>query len=193
MRFTYKRATLQLMTLDDDEALYNIVETHPKIWTYLIAKMNQPSDMSNYISSALSDYERGAALPFTVIDQATQSIVGSTRLYNLSKEQRTVELGHTWYHPKVQRTSINTECKLMLLHYAFETLEVIRVQIKTDLRNSTAQKAIERLGATKEGILRNERQLPNGYIRDAVVYSLLDREWPDVKRRLEKKLEKKHS
>ncbi|EOQ15991.1 hypothetical protein KQ3_04905 [Bacillus cereus B5-2] len=94
----------------------------------------------------------------------------------------------TWYHPSVHRTSINTECKYMLLQYAFEELHMLRVQIKTDLRNEKAQRAIERLGAVKEGVLRNERQLPNGYIRDAVVYSIIASEWPVIKEQLLQKL-----
>ncbi|WP_191664253.1 GNAT family N-acetyltransferase, partial [Bacillus pseudomycoides] len=91
--------------------------------------------------------------------------------------------------PSVQRTSINTECKYMLLQYAFEELQMLRVQIKTDLRNEKAQRAIERLGAVKEGILRNERRLPSGYIRDAVVYSIIASEWPIVKDRLLHKMD----
>ncbi len=123
-----------------------------------------------------------------MIDQKTNEIVGSTRLYSISNDNKTVELGQTWYHPSVQRTSINTECKRMLLQYAFEELQMLRVQIKTDLRNEKAQRAIERLGAVKEGVLRNERRLPSGYVRDAVVYSIIASEWPVVKEQLLQKM-----
>lgn len=109
-------------------------------------------------------------------------------MYNIRPGARTCELGFTFYSPEVQRTAVNTECKLLLLQHAFETLKMVRVQIMTDLLNVKAQKAIERIGATKEGILRNERQCSDGRIRDAVVYSILDREWDRVKGKLNRLL-----
>jgi len=101
-----------------------------------------------------------------------------------------LEVGGTWYAPQFQRTPVNTECKYLLLKFAFEVLECIRVQFKTDLRNIRSQKAIERLGAVKEGILRNHMITPEGVVRDSVYYSILDSEWNNVKKILERKLEK---
>lgn len=160
------------------------MEGNKEIWAYL----NSYQDMEQYVQVAIKGFEGKTDLPFVVIDQKTNEIVGSTRLYSISKENKTVELGQTWYHSSVHRTSINTEYKYMLLQYAFEELHMLRVQIKTDLRNEKAQCAIERLGAVKEGVLRNERQLPNGYVRDAVVYSIIASEWTVIKEQLLQKL-----
>jgi len=102
-----------------------------------------------------------------------------------------LEIGGTWYGPEFQRTVINTECKYLLLGYAFETLGCIRVQLKTDFRNERSQKAIERIGAVKEGVLRNHVILPNGRYRHSVFYSILDIEWPEVKKRLEEMMGKR--
>lgn len=189
MEIIHERAKLRLMDGNDVETLFSIVEGNREIWAYLISKMDSVQDMQQYVQKAIQGYGKGAQIPFVVVDQQTNTIVGSTRLYNISVEDKTVELGQTWYHPSVQRTSINTECKYMLLQYAFEKLHMLRVQIKTDARNEKAQRAIERLGAVKEGVLRNERKLPNGYVRDAVVYSIISSEWPDVKKQLLEKLE----
>ncbi|MDA2704991.1 GNAT family protein [Bacillus cereus] len=188
MELVNDRAMLRLMHVNDIESLFNIVEGNKEIWTYLIAKMDSYQDMEQYVQVAIKGFEGETDLPFVVVDQKTNEIVGSTRLYSISNDNKTVELGQTWYHPSVHRTSINTECKYMLLQYAFEELHMLRVQIKTDLRNEKAQRAIERLGAVKEGVLRNERQLPNGYVRDAVVYSIIASEWPVIKEQLLQKL-----
>ncbi|KAA0765862.1 GNAT family N-acetyltransferase [Bacillus sp. SH5-2] len=189
MEIIHERARLRLMDGDDVETLFSIVEGNKGIWAYLISKMDSVQDMQQYVQKAIKGYGRGTQIPFSVVDQQTNMIVGSTRLYNISVEDKTVELGQTWYHPSVQRTSINTECKYMLLEYAFEKLHMLRVQIKTDVRNEKAQRAIERLGAVKEGVLRNERKLPNGHVRDAVVYSIIASEWPSIKEKLLEKLE----
>ena len=189
MEIIHERAKLRLIDSDDVESLFSIVEGNRDIWAYLISKMDSVQDMQQYVQKAIKGYGRGTQIPFIVVDQQSNKIVGSTRLYNISVEDKTVELGQTWYHPSVQRTSINTECKYMLLQYAFEKLHMLRVQIKTDARNEKAQRAIERLGALKEGVLRNERKLPNGYVRDAVVYSIISSEWPGVKEQLLEKLE----
>ncbi|HEF1903656.1 GNAT family N-acetyltransferase [Bacillus cereus] len=188
MELVNDRAMLRLMHVNDIESLFTIVEGNKEIWKYLIVKMDSYQDMEQYVQVAIKGFEGETDLPFVVVDQKTNEIVGSTRLYSISNDNKTVELGQTWYHPSVHRTSINTECKYMLLQYAFEELHMLRVQIKTDLRNEKAQSAIERLGAVKEGVLRNERQLPNGYVRDAVVYSIIASEWPVIKEQLLQKL-----
>lgn len=180
-----QRVKLRLMKEKDAEALYCIVQESPQLWTYMVRKLESFEDMKKIVAEAIEDYKKGKALPFIVIDQKTNKIVGSTRLYDISFNHRTLELGSTFYSPSVQRTGINTECKYLLLQHAFEKLEMIRVQIKTDEQNKRAQKAIERLGAKKEGVLRNERTLPNGRIRDAVIYSIIKEEWPLIKGKLE--------
>ncbi|MBE5096815.1 GNAT family N-acetyltransferase [Bacillus thuringiensis] len=188
MELVNDRAILRLMHVNDIESLVTIVEGNEEIWNYLTVKIDSYQDMEQYVQVAIKGFEGETDLPFVVVDQKTNEIVGSTRLYSISNDNKTVELGQTWYHPSVHRTSINTECKYMLLQYAFEELHMLRVQIKTDLRNEKAQSAIERLGAVKEGVLRNERQLPNGYVRDAVVYSIIASEWPVIKEQLLQKL-----
>ncbi|MEC2394461.1 GNAT family N-acetyltransferase [Bacillus thuringiensis serovar shandongiensis] len=169
MEIIHERAKLRLMDSGDVETLFSIVEGNRQIWAYLISKMETVQDMQQYVQKAIKSYGKGTQIPFAVVDQQTNKIVGSTRLYNISVEDKTVELGQTWYHPSVQRTSINTECKYMLLQYAFEKLHMLRVQIKTDVRN--------------------ERRLPSGHVRDAVVYSIIASEWSGVKGELLEKLE----
>ncbi|PGW18784.1 GNAT family N-acetyltransferase [Bacillus cereus] len=177
MEIVNNRVVLRLMHVNDVENLFTTVEENKEIWKCLTVKMDSYQDMEQYVQVAIKGFEGETDLPFVVVDQKTNEIVGSTRLYSISNDNKTVELWQTWYHPSVHRTSINTECKYMLLQYAFEELHMLRVQIKTDLRNEKAQRAIERLGAVKKGVLRNERQLPNGYVRDAVVYSIIASEW----------------
>jgi len=127
-------------------------------------------------------------MPFAVVDTLRNRIVGSTRLADISFPNRGVEIGWTWLDPSVWRTPINTECKYLLLKHCFETLDMIRVCLKTDSRNVRSQRAIERLGARREGILRSHRILPDGYARDSVYYSILASEWPDVRQTLEHSL-----
>jgi N-acetyltransferase len=129
-------------------------------------------------------------LPFVVTHLESGRIAGATRYLNIMPHDRGLEIGGTWYGVDSQRTAVNTECKYLLLTHAFESLGCIRVQLKTDSRNERSQKAIERIGAKKEGILRNHMILPDGVIRHSVYYSILESEWGDVKKRLEGMLEK---
>jgi len=123
--------------------------------------------------------------PLVVVDRTTDTIVGSTRYLDIVPAHKAVEIGWTWLTPSVWRTSINTECKYLLLRHAFETAGAIRVCLKTDSRNLRSQAAIERIGGVREGVLRRHRILPDGYRRDSVYYSIIDEEWPAVKARLE--------
>jgi len=177
MELIGQRAELRLMNMEDIEVLYNLVQKNPNLWTYMVRKMDDLGDMEKLVIEALKNFDKGIELPFTVIDKVSNTIIGSTRLYDISFDRRTVELGSTFYDKSVQKTSINTECKFLLLKHAFEQLNMVRVQIKTDIQNVGAQRAIERIGGVKEGILRNERMLHNGRIRDAVLYSITNNEW----------------
>ncbi|MED4285162.1 GNAT family protein [Priestia megaterium] len=190
MELSGNKAKLRLMTSDDAVELYNVVQKNPTLWTYMVRRMNSFEDMQILVAEALTNLENKTELPFVVIDQDSNNIIGSTRLYDISYERLTVELGSTFYDKSAQKTSINTECKYLLLKLAFEDLHMIRVQIKTDAKNIKAQKVIERIGAIKEGILRNERILHNGRIRDAVVYSITSNDWTLVKSELENLLAK---
>jgi RimJ/RimL family protein N-acetyltransferase len=127
-------------------------------------------------------------LPFTVIQNTSGTIIGATRFLEMQPRYRSLEVGGTWYAPEYQGKVVNPECKFLLLKYAFEELNCIRVQFKADLRNERSIHALEKLGAVREGVLRSHMILPNGIIRDSVYFSILDREWPDVKIRLEDRI-----
>ena len=155
-------------------------------WHFMLyGDMNTEADMRNWVLDILDRAEKGADLPFAAIDLASGRVAGATRYLNIMPKDRGLEIGGTWYGIEFQRTVVNTECKYLLLSYAFETLGAIRVQLKTDSRNERSQRAIERIGAKKEGVLRNHMILPDGYFRHSVFYSVLDTEWPDVKKNLE--------
>jgi RimJ/RimL family protein N-acetyltransferase len=154
-------------------------------WDFMLyGKMETEEDMANWVRDILSRAEKGADLPFAVIHLASGRVAGATRYLNIVPHDRGLEIGGTWYGLEFQRTAANTECKYLLLKYAFETLNCIRVQFKTDLRNERSQRAIERIGAKREGVLRNHMILPDGRYRDSVFYSILDTEWPWVKKKL---------
>jgi RimJ/RimL family protein N-acetyltransferase len=156
----------------------------PAIFAYMTPLL-QPSGVEQFVRQALDEQKAGLGIPYSVYDKQSDSFVGSTRLFDYSAANRHVEIGHTWYNPRVWRTRINTECKYLLLRHCFETLDLLRVQLKTDLRNERSQAAITRIGAKKEGTLRQHRVLHDGYVRDTVMFSIIASEWADVKLRLE--------
>ena len=161
----------------------------PDIWRYMpYGLMDTEERMRWLVRELLSRQARGTDLPFAVIHAESGRAVGMTRYMDIQRQHRGLEIGGTWYSPAHQRTAVNTECKYMLLRHAFEALGCIRVQLKTDLRNERSQRAIERMGAVREGVLRDNMIMPDGYIRSSVYYSLLAAEWPAVKVKLEEKL-----
>ena len=158
----------------------------PEIWLYL--PVSQPAalpEMEGFIAAALGEPDQ---LPFAIISQESGRAIGSTRFLEIRPADRALEIGWTWYARAAQRTAANTECKYLLLDHAFGTLGAQRVQFKTDRRNVRSQRALERIGAVQEGILRKHRVLHDGYVRDSVYYSILDDEWPAVRLRLEELL-----
>lgn len=160
-----------------------------KIWHYMrYGKVETEEQLSAWVQELLELQEQGTDLPFAVIHQASGNAIGCTRYLHIDPPNRSVEIGGTWYGLAYQGTLVNTECKYLLLKHAFESLACIRVSLKADLRNQRSQRAIERLGAVKEGVLRNHMILPDGHIRDSVIYSLLPEEWPQVKQKLEEQL-----
>jgi N-acetyltransferase len=143
------------------------------------------ADMEAWVASALAGREGGTDLPFAVIDRASGRAIGSTRYLYIEPAHRHLDIGWTWYGRAYWRTGVNTQCKYLLLRHAFEVLGCVRVGFTTDLRNERSQRAIERLGATREGVLRKYRVVPkDGYVRSSVFYSIVDDEWPKVKERL---------
>src|SRR5579864_2239979 len=143
-----------------------------------------------YIDTALKMREDLGAMPFIVRDNADGEIVGCTRYFNVDSLNRRLEIGHTWYAMRAQRTAINTECKLLLLTHAFEMLKCIAVEFRTHWFNRASREAIARLGAKQDGVLRNHQLAPDGSYRDTVVFSIIESEWPAVKRHLNFLLER---
>ena len=159
------------------------------IWAYIpFITPKSIADMEAWLSKALEAQGQGKEVPFAIIEQATNRAVGSTRYMNIMAHDRGLEIGWTWLGKGARRTGVNTECKYLLLRHAFETLGAIRVQLKTDSRNERSQRAIERIGGVKEGILRNHVIMPDNYYRHSVYYSIIDSEWPAVKANLEAKM-----
>ena len=159
-------------------------------WNFMLyGDMKTEDDMRNWVLDIMGRGQRGTDLPFAVIYLESGQVAGATRYLNIVPHDRGLEVGGTWYGLDFQRTVVNTECKYLLFTHAFEVLKCIRLQIKTDSRNVRSQKAIERLGAKKEGVLRTHMILPDGYIRHSVFYSILDTEWPEVKINLEKMMD----
>lgn len=157
----------------------------PDIWLYIPSPQPRTlGEVEAFIESAKRSAANGQEIPFAVIDQASDRAIGSTRYLEIRPADRALEIGWTWYAKEAQRTAVNTECKFLLLRHAFEELGALRMQFKTDRRNLRSQRAIERIGAVKEGVLRKQRIMPDGYVRDTVYYSILDAEWPAVKARL---------
>lgn len=162
------------------------------IWQYMLyGSITSEADMRAWVQEILQRQAGGTDQPFAVIHAESGSLAGATRYLEIRVEHRALEIGGTWYGLEYQRTAVNTESKYLLLRHAFESLGAVRVQFKTDLRNVRSQKAIERLGAVREGVLRNHMITPEGILRHSVYYSIIDSEWPGVKTRLEGMLEHK--
>ncbi len=182
---TGKHVRLEPMTEAHVPGLAEIGVGQP-FWGFMVyGDVNSEKDMQNWVREIRSRAEKGTDLPFVVVHITSGRVAGATRYLNIMPKDRGLEIGGTWYGLEFQRTAVNTECKYLLMRHAFETLGCIRVQLKTDFRNERSQKAIERLGAVKEGVLRNHMILPDGRYRDSVFYSVIDTEWPTVKQRLE--------
>jgi RimJ/RimL family protein N-acetyltransferase len=160
----------------------------PSLWTWTSEGYDSPEAMRTWMERSLAARDSGSVAPFAVRHLASGSLAGSTRYMNYEPGHSRVEIGFTWYGIAFQRTAINTECKYLLLAYAFEEMQLNRVELKTDLRNERSQRAIERIGAVREGVLRRHMITSSGRVRDTVYYSILREEWPDVKRRLEERM-----
>ncbi len=160
-----------------------------ELWNLWYTSVVPPERMGVEIERRIGLRETGSMLPFAVIDPTTHCAVGMTTYMNIDAANRRVEIGSTWYAKRVQRTALNTECKLMLLTHAFETLKCIVVEFRTHWMNHQSREAILRLGAKQDGVLRNHAIASNGSYRDTVVFSIIESEWPAVKSHLQFKLE----
>lgn len=181
-----KLVRLEPLSMDHAGELYE-ASRDPELWTY--KPVRQPRSLKEteqLIASVLHSQQAGACLPFAIISLERNCAIGETRYHNFTLQDRGVEIGWTWLTPSVQRTGVNTECKYLLLRNAFEAMGAIRVQLRTHHLNTNSQRAIERLGAIKEGVLRNHMLMPDGSYRHTIYYSIIESEWPAIKARLEK-------
>jgi RimJ/RimL family protein N-acetyltransferase len=160
-----------------------------ELWKLWYTSVPSPQTMRNWLETALS-MRAHDDLAFAIRDMRDGSIVGSTRYFRVDAASRRLEIGHTWYARRAQRTGINTEAKLLLLGHAFDALQCIAVEFRTHWMNHQSREAIARLGARQDGVLRNHLRMPDGTLRDTVVFSIIDSEWPTVKRHLQFKLER---
>lgn len=155
------------------------------IWQWMPVMPRTHEEYEHWMSQAFAQQAAGTQLPFATIDAASGDVIGSTRLLAISAPDSRVEIGWTWLTPSVQRSPVNTECKYLLLRHCFEDVGCMRVELKTDSRNSKSRNAILRIGATEEGTFRKHQRAQHGVQRDTVWYSILFEEWPGVKQRLE--------
>ena len=162
-----------------------VAVTDGRLWELWYTVVPHPDDITKYITDALAGQAAGKMLPWAVRDLASNTIVGSSRYHDIVPEIDRVEIGYTWYGASWQRSRVNTACKLLLLSHAFDTLGCQVVGLRTDNFNFASQKAIERLGAKKDGVIRHHLPRRDGTARDSVMYSILLSEWRDVKRHLE--------
>lgn len=161
-----------------------------ELWRLWYTSVPVPELAGEYIGAALEMRESDGAMPFAVREKASGDVVGCTRCFNVEPRHRRLEIGYTWYAKRVQRTAVNTESKLLLLTHAFEQLRCIAVEFRTSWFNQASRRAIERLGAKQDGVLRNHMIMPDGTYRDTVVYSIIEGEWPAVRRHLRFHLER---
>jgi N-acetyltransferase len=159
-----------------------------RLFRFFPFRMETPDDLRGYIQAALHQQALGVALPFATRDRVSGAVVGSTSYLAIERAHRRLEIGATWLAPKWQRTALNTESKLLLLAHAIERLGMNRVEFKTDARNERSRAALLRIGASQEGIFRSHMVMPDGHHRDSVYYSILARDWPELKLRLEQRL-----
>ncbi len=180
---------LRPMQKEDINGIFEVA-AFSEIWTYMSISVDCKEDVEKYVNQALSLKETGTELPFVIIDAKTDRIIGSTKLMDIHTGHQRGEIGFTWLTPQYWKTAVNTNCKYLLLSYCFEVLGWQRVQIKTDHENIRSQNAIERIGAKKEGVLRNHMIRKDGTTRHTVMFSVTKEEWPETKRYMEKLLNK---
>lgn len=176
---------LSLTHLDD----LTEASSEPEIWKYMLyGTVIGKEKMSKWIEDILSRASKGTEIPFAVRDLKANKVIGATRYFDIKQKDRGLEVGGTWYAPIYRRTYVNSETKYLLFRHAFEVMGCIRVQLKTDSRNTRAIEAIKRIGAIEEGVFRNHMILEDGNIRNSVYFSIIDSEWPMIKRNLETRL-----
>ncbi|AOI63438.1 GCN5 family acetyltransferase [Burkholderia territorii] len=182
-----ERIMLRPLDASDRHALLDAA-ADGRLWNLKVTVVPGEDTVDAYIDAALQGRAAGTVMPFAIVDRASGRVIGSTRFWKIDRNNRKLEIGHTWLSESAQRTHANTEAKWLLLSYAFDTLHCVRVQFTTDELNEKSRAAILRLGAKQEGIVRHERIMPDGRKRNSVRFSIIDDEWPDVREQLRAKL-----
>lgn len=180
---SYHQVRLEPLTMQHEQGLKEACKDG-ELWKLRITSTPSPDTVRDYIDSALQQREQGTRFSFVVVDERTGKIVGTTGYHDIVPQINRLEIGFTWYAKSAQRTHINTTCKFLLLRHAFEDLNANVVGLRTDSFNFASQKAIERIGAKKDGILRQHALRKDGTIRDTVMYSIIQSEWTNVKAHL---------
>jgi N-acetyltransferase len=179
-----RHVRLEPLALAHAPALWEAARA-PELWRFTLTRIATREDLDRYVADALADAARGTSLPLATIDRASGRVAGSTRFLNASARDLRLEIGYTFVAPAFQRTALNTEAKLLMLRHAFEALGCVRVEFRASAHNAPSRAALRRIGAVEEGVLRRQARLPDGTWRDTAISSVLDREWPEVRPRLE--------
>ena len=185
------RVLLEPLSLDHLDGLSTAVKDG-ELWNLWYTSIPSPEKAEEYIKTALDMRVNAGAMPFIIRDKESNTIIGCTRYFNVDEVNQRLEIGHTWYSESYQRTAANTECKYLLLSHAFEELHAIAVEFRTHWHNHKSRAAIARLGAKQDGVLRNHTRSADGIYRDTVVFSIIDLEWPAVKKSLQFKLNRQY-
>jgi RimJ/RimL family protein N-acetyltransferase len=192
VRLQGSRASLTPLTHNHANELVEALRDG-ELWKLWYTSIPAPDEIANFIDQRLAAQAKGTSLPFAVLDNATGKAVGMTNYLNIEPDHRRLEIGGTWYRKSVQRSQVNTECKLLLLGHAFDVLRCIAVEFRTHFFNFQSRRGIERLGAKLDGVLRCHQIASNGTLRDTCVYSIIASEWPTVKAHLTWQMEKPRS
>lgn len=180
---------IELLPLQPEHAPHLVeAASDGRLWDLKVTVVPNAETVDTYLATAIQGVQQGTVMPFAIVDRATGAFLGSTRFWKIDQANRKMEIGHTWLRASVQRSGVNTEAKYLLLTHAFDVMKAIRVQFTTDELNEKSRAAILRIGAKQEGIVRNERIMPDGRIRNSVRFSIIDTEWPEVKSMLELKI-----
>lgn len=184
---TGEHIVLRPLAASDRQALLDAA-ADGELWNLKVTVVPDERTVDAYLDTALQGHAAGTVMPFAIVERASGRVIGSTRFWKIDRNNRKLEIGHTWLSASAQRTRANTEAKWLLLAYAFDTLQCVRVQFTTDELNEKSRAAILRLGAKQEGIVRHERIMPDGRKRNSVRFSIIDGEWPAIRDRLKAKL-----
>ena len=176
-----ERVLMRPLMQEDAAILAPFVQKEPSLGKYALTPITNKEELEQYVDTAIQTRAAGTAYPFVVVDKLQNKVVGSTRFYDVQIQFKTTQLGYTWYSESVWGTGVNEHCKFLLLQYAFETIGFERVEFRADNRNKRSIAAMQKIGCTVEGILRNHLPTSDGTRRDSIVLSILKEEWPTIK------------